>query len=134
MGNVKLHDIKTLHPTGLAKPGGHYAHGVVANGLLFIAGQLPINAVGEKLCDASFDEQVLQVLHNVDAILAAAGSDRARLVSVRVYVTDIALWPQFNTLYASWIGAHTPARAVVPVPLLHYGFKIEVEAVAALSG
>jgi len=49
---------------------------------------------------------------------------------VRIYVTDIAAWPAFNAIYAIWIGASRPARAVVPVPELHYGFKIEVEAVA----
>jgi 2-iminobutanoate/2-iminopropanoate deaminase len=45
-------------------------------------------------------------------------------------VTDIGSWPAFNTLYAAWAGAARPARAVVPVPHLHYGFQIEVEAVA----
>ncbi len=129
-----MNKIEILNPAAMAKPGGHYAHGVIANGMLFIAGQLPINAAGEKLSNASFEAQVLQVLHNIDAVLASAGVDSGRLVSVRVYVTDIALWPQFNTLYAAWIGAHTPTRAVVPVPLLHYGFKIEIEAVALLAG
>jgi 2-iminobutanoate/2-iminopropanoate deaminase len=49
---------------------------------------------------------------------------------VRVYVTDINDWPAFNALYAKWTGGAKPARCVVPVPQLHYGFKIEVEAVA----
>ena len=52
-----------------------------------------------------------------------------KLTQVRVYVTDIADWPAFNALYAKWAGASRPARCVVPVPQLHYGFKIEVEAV-----
>jgi enamine deaminase RidA (YjgF/YER057c/UK114 family) len=51
-------------------------------------------------------------------------------LQVRVYLTDIADWPAFNTLYAAWAGAARPARAVVPVPQLHYGFRIEIEAVA----
>jgi len=54
-------------------------------------------------------------------------------VQVRVYVTDINQWPAFNTIYAKWIGASRPARAVVPVPELHFGFKIEVEAVALVG-
>ena len=64
------------------------------------------------------------------AALKAAGSAIDRLVQVRVYVTDIGSWPVFNTIYATWIGTSRPARAVVPVPQLHYGFKIEIEAVA----
>lgn len=126
-------NITTLSPDTLATPGGHYAHGVIANGFLFISGQLPITASGEKLNDAPFAEQVHQVLQNIGAVLAHAGATTGALVSVRVYVTDIALWPEFNKLYADWIGAHRPARAVVPVPVLHYGFKIEVEAVAMLK-
>jgi len=54
----------------------------------------------------------------------------SRLVQVRVYVTDIGLWTAFNKLYAEWVGSARPARCVVPVSQLHYGFKIEVEAIA----
>jgi 2-iminobutanoate/2-iminopropanoate deaminase len=62
--------------------------------------------------------------------LIGAGTAVDRLVQVRVYVTDIKSWPIFNAIYVKWIGASRPARAVVPVPELHYGFKIEIEAVA----
>ncbi|MGA9562034.1 MAG: RidA family protein, partial [Pseudolabrys sp.] len=71
-----------------------------------------------------------QALDNIAAALKAAGSAIDRLVQVRVYVTDVASWPAFNALYATWIGPSRPVRAVVPVPQLHYGFKIEIEAVA----
>jgi hypothetical protein len=46
------------------------------------------------------------------------------------YVTDIASWPAFNSIYVAWPGAARPVRAVVPAPELHFGFKTEVEAVA----
>ena len=48
----------------------------------------------------------------------------------RLYLTDIDDWPAFNTLYADWAGDARPARAVVPVPMLHHGFRLEIEAVA----
>ena len=124
--------LQTLSSDELAAPGGHYSHAVVAGGFVFVSGQLPIDAQGTKLVDASFAEQTQQVLANVAAALRAAGSSPQRLVQVRVYITDIALWPEFNALYASWIGAHRPARAVVPVPQLHFGLKIEIEAVAVV--
>ena len=122
--------VQAISSDELAPPGGHYSHAVVAGGFVFVSGQLPIDAQGAKLADASFAVQAEQVLANVAAALRAAGSSPQQLVQVRVYITDIALWPEFNTLYASWIGAHRPARAVVPVPQLHHGLKIEVEAVA----
>ncbi|KXU87869.1 enamine deaminase RidA [Paraburkholderia monticola] len=120
----------TDNPAALAKPGGHYSHVAIANGFVFVSGQLPINAEGEKLADASFDAQAEQVLANVKAALEGVGSSVAQLVQVRVYVVDVEHWASFNQIYARWAGDAKPARAVVPVPQLHYGFKIEVEAVA----
>jgi reactive intermediate/imine deaminase len=119
-----------IQPAGMAQPGGHYSHAVVANGFVFVSGQLPISASGEKLADQPFEAQARQTLANVAAALEAVGSGIDRLVQVRVYVTDIADWPAFNAIYAAWAGISRPARAVVPVPQLHYGFRIEVEAVA----
>ena len=122
--------LQHINPETLAKPGGHYSHAVVAGGLVFVSGQLPIAPDGAKLNAASFDEQARQVLFNVEVALVAAGSSVAQLAQVRVYVTDIDNWPAFNTIYAQWAGASRPARAVVPVSQLHFGFLIEVEAVA----
>jgi 2-iminobutanoate/2-iminopropanoate deaminase len=123
-------DVVQINPESMAAPGGHYSHVVSAANLVFVSGQLPIRPDGTKLNDAPFEQQAQQVLENVGHALSAAGSAIDRLVQVRVYVTDITTWPAFNALYAAWAGAARPARAVVPVPELHYGFKIEVEAVA----
>ena len=125
-------DTTTFNPSGMAAPGGHYSHAVKANGFVFVSGQLPIAPDGRKLADAPFEDQARQVLANMAQALAGAGSSIGRLVQVRVYVTDIASWPAFNALYAEWAGSARPARCVVPVPQLHYGFKIEVEAVAVV--
>jgi reactive intermediate/imine deaminase len=114
----------------MAKPGGHYSHAVSANGFVFVSGQLPITPDGAKLSDASFERQAQQVLDNIAHALVAAGSSIDRLVQVRVYVADIDNWPAFNQIYADWAGTSRPARAVVPVPELHYGFQIEMEAMA----
>jgi 2-iminobutanoate/2-iminopropanoate deaminase len=123
-------DIVLTNPATMAAPGGHYSHAVSANGFVFVSGQLPIAADGAKLNDATFEAQAQQVLDNVARALTAAGSAVSRLVQVRVYVTDIQSWPAFNTIYAAWASSARPARAVVPVPALHFGFKIEIEAVA----
>jgi endoribonuclease L-PSP, putative len=123
-------DIVLTNPTTMAAPGGHYSHAVSANGFVFVSGQLPIAPDGGKLNDAAFEAQAQQVLDNVARALTAAGSAVSRLVQVRVYITDIQSWPAFNTIYAGWAGSARPARAVVPVPSLHYGCKIEIEAVA----
>lgn len=122
-----------LNPEGVAKPGGHYSHVAVANGMVYLAGQLPITASGEKLVDAPFEQQAGQVLANVRTLLEGAGSGIAQLVQVRVYLDDIANWPAFNAVYAQWAGDARPARAIVPTGPLHFGLKVEVEAVATLK-
>ena len=123
-------DIDYLRPQGMAAPGGHYSHAVRAGAFVFVSGQLPIAADGARLADKDFQSQARQALANLAAALAAANSAVDRLIHVRVYVTDINDWPAFDALYSEWIGPVRPARAVVPVPALHYGFRIEIEAVA----
>lgn len=114
----------------LAKPGGHYSHAVRGAGLVFVSGQLPIRPDGLRMTEASFEKQARQTLSNVEQALLASGSGIAKLLQVRVYLDDIGNWPAFNTLYAAWAGSALPARAIVPVPALHFGLKIEIEAVA----
>lgn len=114
----------------LAKPSGHYSHACTSENLVFISGQLPITPDGERLVDASFEDQAKQVLSNLQAVLAAAGSSIDQLLQVRVYVDGIANWPMFDQLYEKWAGSARPARAVVPTGPLHFGLKVEVEATA----
>lgn len=114
----------------IAAPRGHYSHATRAAGLVFVSGQLPVAPDGTVLNEAAFDIQARQVLSNVEAALQGAGSSIERLVQVRVYITDISHWPAFNEIYALWAKDVLPARAVVPVPALHYGCSLEIEAVA----
>jgi reactive intermediate/imine deaminase len=123
---------RTVTPDGLRPPGGHYSHAVVANGFVFVSGQLPITADGVKLTDASFNDQALQVLANVETALKAAGSSIDALVQVRVYLDSIENWPAFNAIYSSWAGDTRPARTIVPTGPLHFGVKVEMEAMAVV--
>ncbi|MGE8356158.1 MAG: RidA family protein [Microvirgula sp.] len=119
-----------VDPAAMAAPGGHYSHAVCAGGLVYVSGQLPITADGHRLTGAPFEAQARQVLANVEQALLACGSSPSRLLQVRVYLTDIDNWPLFNRLYSAWLGDLRPARAVVPVPVLHHGLAVEMEAVA----
>ena len=113
-----------------APPGGHYSAATAHGDLVFISGQLPIAPDGSHLADRDFVAQARQAVDNLLAIAAAAGSGRDGLLKVTAYIVGIENWPLFNRLYAEVMGEHRPARAVVPVPELHYGYLIEIEAVA----
>ncbi|WP_020596738.1 RidA family protein [Spirosoma panaciterrae] len=114
-------------------PGGHYSQAVVHNDLVFISGILPITPDGQKLTDATVAEQTQQILANLDAILQAAGSRRDQVMKVSVFITDMSAWATVNAIYADFFGNHRPARSVVPVNPLHYGFAIELEATAVVK-
>ena len=124
--------IETVLTENAPKPAGHYSQAVVHNGLVFVAGQLAIKPNGERVLD-SIEAQTEQAMANVAAILRAASSDLNRLLKVTIYISDIELWGAVNQVYTRLMGEHRPARAIVPVKDLHYGFQIEIEAIAALN-
>jgi 2-iminobutanoate/2-iminopropanoate deaminase len=107
---------------------GHYSQAVEANGLLFVAGQLPTK-LGGGIPDG-IEAQTRQSLANVEAILKAAGSDLSRVVNATVFVTSIDLWPEVNRVYAEVFGAHRPARTVAVSPQLSHGALVEIQTVA----
>jgi len=114
--------------------GGHYSQAIVHGGVVYVAGQLPIVPADPKRRLETFEEQAEQVIANVIAIVEAAGSSAERILRTTVYIADIAHWPAFNAIYARRLGGHRPARTVVPVPQLHYGYLVEMDAIAALRG
>ena len=73
------------------------------------------------------------VLKNLEAILIAAGSSLELVLKVTVYISEMEFWPAVNSVYARFFGDSKPARAIVPVKDLHYGFKIEIDAIAATN-
>ena len=114
-------------------PAGHYSQAIVHENTVYVSGQLPIDPSTDAKQVGSIEEQTEQALRNVAAILEAAGSDISRVIKVTVYVSDIALWGRVNAVYAEFFGEHRPARAVVPTRDLHFGFQVEIEAVAAVA-
>lgn len=111
-------------------PGGHYAHAVAAGGFVFVSGQLPIPPDGSRNPGLSVGEQTRIALANVERALTAAGAQLTDVVKVTAYLTTEDHWAEFNRVYAEVFGEHRPARAVVPVRPLHYGFLVEVDAIA----
>ncbi|HKP85172.1 MAG TPA: Rid family detoxifying hydrolase [Blastocatellia bacterium] len=124
-------EIRPILTPDAPRPGGHYSQAIVYNGIVYISGQLPIDPqTGEKQL-GSIEAQTEQTLKNVAEILKASDSDLSRVLKMTIYISDMSLWEAVNSVYARMLGEHRPARAIVPVKDLHYGFKIEIEAIAA---
>jgi len=123
--------IERLAPDDLAPPGGHYSHAAHFGELVFTAGQLGMRPDGSHTTDLCFEDQVRQAMNNMFAALRAGGAEAANVLKVTAYIVGVENWPRFNAIYAEMMGESRPARTVVPVPQLHHGYLIEIDAVAA---
>jgi 2-iminobutanoate/2-iminopropanoate deaminase len=123
-------DIKTDRAPA---PAGHYVQAKMAGQHLYISGQLPIRPDGKPLDNDAFETQAERAIDNMLAILEAAGGTSTDLVRVTAYIVGVGNWPLFNQVYARRLGDAKPARTVVPVPELHYGYLVEIDAIAVVG-
>lgn len=112
---------------------GHYAPGMISGNNLYISGQLSIDLDTREVPNGGVEKHMELALHNVERVLTAAVLERKDVVQCRVYITDVEHWDAINEVYAKFFGEHTPARIVVPVPALHFGCLVEIEAVAEMN-
>lgn len=110
---------------------GPYSQAVVAGGFVFTAMQIALDPKTGEIVGTTAAEQVRQCLHNVDAIVEAAGGSLADVVKVTVYMTDMQEFAEVNEVYAEFFASDPPARAVVEVVALPKGARVATEAVAS---
>lgn len=116
------------------KPVGHYSQAIVSNGLLFTSGILPIKIkTSEKLSpESTINKQLEVVFQNLEIILKEASLTPNEVVKTTVYITNGEDWGIINQTFADFFGEHRPARSIIPVSALHFGYKIELEAIAEM--
>ncbi len=115
------------------QPRGHYSQALVHNGIVYISGILPIDPQSEEQKVGPIEMQIHQVLDNLYGILISSDSEVNRVLKVTVYISDIELWGKVNDIYSKFFANHRPARTIVPTNELHFGYQIELDAIAALS-
>ncbi len=122
--------MKSIFEIGNLKSNGHYALATIHQDTVYVSGQLAVDsATGEKKF-GTIEEETIQVLENIECILNEAGSQKNQILRMTIYISDIGLWDRFNCVYKEFFGDHKPARTVVPTNELHFGFKVEIEAIA----
>jgi 2-iminobutanoate/2-iminopropanoate deaminase len=112
---------------------GPYSQGVVANGLLFTAGQIAIDPQTGRMVDGGFAAQTERVLENLSAVLEAAGATWDDVLKTTVYLHDMADFPTFNEMYGRHIGEARPARSTIQAAGLPRGALVEIDAVVRVS-
>jgi len=109
---------------------GPYSQAVRAGGFLYVSGQLGLDPATGRFAGEDFEAQARQVLANLGAILAEAGCAITDIVSVDVFMTDLANFKLFNAIYDDFMAGHRPARAAVQVSALPLGGVVEIKCVA----
>jgi 2-iminobutanoate/2-iminopropanoate deaminase len=109
---------------------GPYSPAIVAAGLVWVSGQIPLVPGTGELATGGIEQQARQALSNVMALLDAAGSGPDRVVRVTIWLTDLGTFDAVNRVYAEFFPAPWPARVTVEVSRLPRGAAIEIDAVA----
>lgn len=112
---------------------GPYSQAVVFQGMVFVSGQIPLDAQTGELVEGDVVAQTRKVLKNLSAILEQAGSSLEAVLKTTVYLKDMSDFPRMNEVYAEFFGASLPARATVEVSRLPRDVSVEIDAVAAVS-
>ncbi len=110
--------------------GAPYNQAIVANGLVFVAGQLGLEPGAKEVVEGGIVAQTERVFANLRAILAAAGSSLDNVVKTTVFLRNLDDFAGMNEVYASHIGDTPPARSTVEVGRLPAGALVEIEAIA----
>jgi 2-iminobutanoate/2-iminopropanoate deaminase len=125
------HAIHTDHaPRAL----GPYSQAIVANGLVFCAGQLGLDPTTGMMVAGDASDQARQALDNLRAVLASAGTDLSHAVKVTLFLLDLADFSAVNAVYAEYMVEPAPARSTVEVSRLPAAARVEIDVIATLPG
>ena len=122
--------MKKIYIEGAGAPAGHYTPAVESGGFIYVSGQLPIDPFTGEKTSGDIKLQTLRVLDNIKLLLKSGGSGIEKIIKINIYLSDIGLWDEVNIVYAGFMGEHKPSRIVIPTGPLHYGFFIEIDAIA----
>jgi 2-iminobutanoate/2-iminopropanoate deaminase len=112
---------------------GPYSQAVVAGGFVFASGQIPIDPATGEFVSGGIAEQTEQVLRNLAAVLAAAGTDLERVVKTTVFLADMGDFAAMNEVYGRFFVENPPARATVEAARLPRDARVEIEVVALIG-
>ena len=112
--------------------GAPYSQAIKTGGLVFVSGQISLLPDHADVVGETIQEQTEQIMKNLAAILAEAGSDLGRLIKTTVYLTNLDDFQGMNEVYARHVGETPPARATIEVGRLPSGALVEIDAIATV--
>ncbi len=116
-----------------AKAIGPYSMAIESGDLVFVSGQIPLDAATGKLVEGDVSAQAKQSLENLATILTAAGLTFAHVVKTTIFLTSMGDFAAVNEVYKTFVGEPYPARSTIAVAALPMGAKVEIEMIASRS-
>jgi len=123
--------IKKIHTDKAPAAVGPYSQAVIANGMVFTSGQIAINPADGQIADGDITVQARQVMENLMAVLAEAGTSAEKTVKTTCFLKDMDDFAAFNEVYAQYF-TERPARSCVAVKTLPKDVLCEVEVIALI--
>lgn len=121
---------KTIFTSDAPAPIGPYSQAVLANGILYASGQIAINPTTNELVMDTIQNETLQVMQNMKAVLAAAEMDFENIVKCSIFISDMGNFNEINEVYATFFTENPPARETVEVSCLPKNVNVEISFVA----
>jgi 2-iminobutanoate/2-iminopropanoate deaminase len=112
---------------------GPYSVAIENGDLLFISGQIPLDAASGKLVEGDISAQAKHSMENLKAILEVAGLGFGHVVKTTIFLTSMADFAAVNEVYKAYVGEPYPARSTFAVAALPMGAKVEIEMIASRS-
>jgi 2-iminobutanoate/2-iminopropanoate deaminase len=126
--------MKTIINTNNAPaPIGPYNQAVATGNLIFVSGQIPMDAATGEIISSDVKAETKKVMENIGAILTEAGSDFDQIIKTSIFLTDMQTFAQVNEVYGSYFTANFPARETVQVSALPKGVNVEISVIALKS-
>jgi len=122
-----------IHTDAAPRAIGPYSQAVISGGFVFTAGQIGLDPESMEVVPGDVGFQTEQVMKNLSAILAAAGSDLQRVVKATVFLAHMQDFAAMNEVYARHFGEHRPARSTVAVKALPRNTLVEIEVIARVG-
>ncbi len=124
---------KIIYTPKAPKPVGPYSQAVLANGFLFLAGQIPLDPITGELVSGSVKDQVKRIIENIKAVVEEAGGKLSDVVKATVFLKNLDHFSEMNEVYSQYFGEIKPARTTIEISRLPKGADVEIEVVAALK-
>ncbi|MCZ2222950.1 MAG: RidA family protein [Chitinophagales bacterium] len=121
---------KIINTPKAPAPIGPYNQAVQTGNLLFVSGQIPINPATNELVQGTIEDEALQVMYNLRAILEEAKLTFDNVVKTTIFLSDMSLFAEVNKIYGSFFNSDFPARETVAVKGLPKGVNIEISVIA----